>query len=82
MQKIILKTSSDKYNGQIISVLDGDIFHPYMINQIGDNYFINKNKLIFENEIDTKMDELDSTVVTQEDIDSLFGKEEEEIGNI
>ena len=53
-----------------------------MINQIGDNYFINKNKLIFENEIDTKMDELDSTVVTQEDIDSLFGKEEEEIGNI
>jgi hypothetical protein len=77
-----IKTSSDKYNGQIISVLDGDIFHPYMINQIGDNYFINKNKLIFENEIDTKMDELDSTVVTQEDIDSLFGKEEEEIGNI
>lgn len=77
-----IKTSSDKYNGQIISVLDGDIFHPYMINQIGDNYFINKNKLIFENEIDTKMDELNSTVVTQEDIDSLFGKEEEEIGNI
>lgn len=77
-----IKTSSDKYNEQIISVLDGDIFHPYMINQIGDNYFINKNKLIFENEIDTKMDELDSTVVTQEDIDSLFGKEEEEIGNI
>lgn len=77
-----IKTSSDKYNGQIISVLDGDIFHPYMINQIGDNYFINKNKLIFENEIDTKMDELDSTVVTQEDIDSLFGKEEEELGNI
>lgn len=77
-----IKTSSDKYNGQIISVLDGEIFHPYMINQIGDNYFINKNKLIFENEIDTKMDELDSTVVTQEDIDSLFGKEEEEIGNI
>jgi hypothetical protein len=75
-----IKTSSDKYNGQIISVLDGDIFHPYMINQIGDNYFI--NKLIFENEIDIKMDELDSTVVTQEDIDSLFGKEEEEIGNI
>lgn len=75
-----IKTSSDKYNGQIISVLDGDIFHPYMVNQIGDNYFI--NKLIFETEIDAKMDELDSTIVTQEDIDSLFGKEEEEIGNI
>lgn len=72
--KSYIKTSSDKYNGQIISVLDGDIFHPYMINQIDDNYSI--SKLIFENEIDAKMDELDSTIVTQEDIDSLFGKEE------
>lgn len=75
-----IKASSDKYNGQIISVLDGDIFHLYIVNQIGENYFINKS--IFETEIDTKMDDLDSTIVTQEDIDSLFGKEEEEIGNI
>ena len=75
-----VKTSSDKYNGQIISVLDDDIFHPYIVNQIGENCSINKS--IFETEIDTKMDELDSTIVTQEDIDSLFRKEEEEIGNI
>lgn len=68
-----INNSSEIYEGQIISVLHDNKHKLYSIHINNNGYEL--SRLIDEFELNSLIEELDNSIVTKEDIDSLFGEE-------